>query len=173
MVQVEAAQEQKLGKIYWFSEAFCFPSLYIRSPRKCRGKVVCTVKRKCYRYLNSGNPDEQMTWLAISSPTLLSFITESRSGVISYKPQRILRQLGYNQSAIRSTGEIGSSDSINAQSQFIGLRKHILSKNFMSPTGQGHWGLGKVSRGFYILEKIVAQLLHLCWDAKTGIPGDP
>lgn len=36
-------------------------------------------------------PMYAMTWLAISSPTLLPFITESKSRGISYNPQRVLR----------------------------------------------------------------------------------
>lgn len=37
-----------------------------------------------------------ITWLAISSPILLPFITESKTRASSYNPQRVLRQLGYD-----------------------------------------------------------------------------
>lgn len=45
-------------------------------------------------------PMKFLTWLAIISPTLLPFITESKTGTVSYNRQRVMRQLGYDQSAI-------------------------------------------------------------------------
>lgn len=39
---------------------------------------------------------ELAAWLAIIAPMLLPFITESKTGVVSYNPQRVMRQLGYD-----------------------------------------------------------------------------
>lgn len=50
------------------------------------------------------------TWLAIISPTLLTVITKSKTGAVSYNPQRVVRQLGYDQSVIQITGEMGCPD---------------------------------------------------------------
>lgn len=48
---------------------------------------------------------------------------------MSYNPQRVIRQLGYDQSAIRITGEMGCSGSMTAEAQFIGQgRTHKVSK---------------------------------------------
>lgn len=55
-----------------------------------------------------------LTWLAIISPTLLPFITESKTDTVSYNRQRVMRQLGYDQSAIQIVGEMGCSDSMTA-----------------------------------------------------------
>lgn len=72
---------------------------------------------------------ELAIWLAIIAPMLLPFIIESKTGVVSYNPQRVMRQLGYDQSAIQIKGEMGYSDSITAESQFISQgRMHIVSK---------------------------------------------
>lgn len=48
-----------------------------------------------------------LTWLAIISPNLLPSITESRMGSISYNTERLMRQSGYDQSAVQITGEMG------------------------------------------------------------------
>lgn len=77
-----------------------------------------------------------MTWLTISSPTLLPFITKSKLGAISYNPQKVLRQLGYGQSATRLTTEMGISDSINTESQFIGQGKEYIISKFATPIGR-------------------------------------
>lgn len=72
---------------------------------------------------------EFAAWFAILALTLLPFITESKTGVVSYKPQRVMRQLRYDQFAIQISGEMGCSSSITAESQFIGQgRTHIVSK---------------------------------------------
>lgn len=71
---------------------------------------------------------EFATWLAIIVPTLLPFITESKVGVVSYNPQRVMRQLGYDQSAIQISGEMGCSSSTTAEAQFIGQGKTHVSK---------------------------------------------
>lgn len=65
-------------------------------------------------------PTGLTAWLAIIAPTLFQFITESKTGVVSYNPQQAMRQLGYDQSAIQLTGEMGCSDSKTAESQFVG-----------------------------------------------------
>lgn len=59
---------------------------------------------------------ELAAWLAIIAPTLLPFITESKTGVVSYNPQRMMRQLGYYQSAIQITDEMGCSGSATTES---------------------------------------------------------
>lgn len=65
----------------------------------------------------------------VVSPTLLPFITVSKMGSISYNPQQVMRQLGYDQSAIQITGGMGCSDFLTAESQFVGQDKeHIVSK---------------------------------------------
>lgn len=57
------------------------------------------------------------------------FMTESKTGIVSYNPQRVMRQLGYDQSAIKIRGEMAYSSSATAESQFIGQgRTHIVSK---------------------------------------------
>lgn len=72
---------------------------------------------------------ELATWLAIIAPTLLPFVTESKARVVSYNPQRVMRQLGYDQSAIQLSGEMGCSGSATAEAQFTGQGKtHIISK---------------------------------------------
>lgn len=43
-----------------------------------------------------GIPAGFTEWLAIIAPTLLPFITESKTGVVSYNPKRVMRQLGYD-----------------------------------------------------------------------------
>lgn len=59
--------------------------------------------------------------LAIIAPTLLPFITKSKTGVVSYNPQRVMRQLGYDQSAIQITGERGYSSLMTTESQFTAM----------------------------------------------------
>lgn len=54
---------------------------------------------------------------------LLPFVTESKVGVVSYNPQRVMRQLGYDQSAIQLSGEMGCSSSATTEAQFIGQGK--------------------------------------------------
>lgn len=67
--------------------------------------------------------------MAIIAPTLLPFVTESKAGVVSHNPQRVMRQLGYDQFAIQLLGEMGCSGSATAEAQFIGQGKaHIIFK---------------------------------------------
>lgn len=47
---------------------------------------------------------------------LLPFVTESKAVTVSYKPQCVLRQLGYNQSAIQVMGEMGCSNNLAVES---------------------------------------------------------
>lgn len=76
-----------------------------------------------------GIPAGFTEWLAIIAPSLLSFIKESKIGVVSYNPQRVMRQLGYDQFAIQPSKEMGCSDSATTESQFVGQGKaHIVSK---------------------------------------------
>lgn len=63
---------------------------------------------------------ELVTWMAIITPTLLPFVTESKAGAVSYNPQRVIRQLGYDQSAIQVSRETGCSNSSLVESQFVG-----------------------------------------------------
>lgn len=70
-----------------------------------------------------------LTWLAIITPTLLPLIIESKAGTANYNPQRVMRQLGYNQSVVQLSEEMGCSDSVTVESQFIGDGKaHMVSK---------------------------------------------
>lgn len=72
---------------------------------------------------------ELLTWLAIITPTLLPFITAYKVRTVSYNPQWVMRQLGYDQSAIQLIREMGCSDSLTVESQFVGRSKaHIVSK---------------------------------------------
>lgn len=41
------------------------------------------------------------------SPTLLPFITKAKEGAVSYNPQRVMRQLGYDHLDVHVTGEMG------------------------------------------------------------------
>lgn len=73
---------------------------------------------------------ELLSWSAIITTTLFPLVTESKAGTISYNPQRMMQELGYDQSAIRLTGKMGCSDSTTVESQFVGDGKaHILSKS--------------------------------------------
>lgn len=72
---------------------------------------------------------ELATWLEIIAPTLLHFITESKTGVVTYNHPRVMRQLGNNQSAIQLSDELSCSSSATAGAQFTGQGKtHIISK---------------------------------------------
>lgn len=66
----------------------------------------------------------------VISPTLLPFITVSKMESISYNPQQVKRQLGYDQSAIQITGGMGCSDFLTAESQFVGQDKEHIVTNF-------------------------------------------
>lgn len=46
---------------------------------------------------------ELVAWMPKITPILLPF-TESKIGAVSYNPQRVMRQSGYDQSAIRVSG---------------------------------------------------------------------
>lgn len=70
--------------------------------------------------------------MAIISLTFLPFITESGTGTISYKPQRVMRLLGYDQFTIQITGEMGCSNSITAESQFIGKGNEQIIPKFQN-----------------------------------------
>lgn len=73
---------------------------------------------------------ELVSWMTMVTPTLLPFITESRTGTISYNPQRVMRQLGYDQSAIQISGATGYSDSSLVESQFVGDGKMLIISKF-------------------------------------------
>lgn len=74
----------------------------------------------------------EYTYLAcIISTNLLSFITESKMKVVSYNPQRVIKQLGYEQSTIYKK-KMGCSNTLTTESQLAGKgREHIVS-NFHS-----------------------------------------
>lgn len=54
-------------------------------------------------------------FLAIVTPTLLPFMSEIIEVIVSYNPQRVLRQLGYDRGANIITGEMGNSNTAKAR----------------------------------------------------------
>lgn len=64
-----------------------------------------------------------LIWLAIMSPTLIPLVTNTTDGVISYNPQRVMRQLGYDQLTVMVTGEMGYSNLLIGYAQFIGRQR--------------------------------------------------
>lgn len=52
--------------------------------------------------------------------------------VISDNPQRVMRQLCYDESAIQITGETGYSDTLTAESQLLGEGKEHIAVKFHS-----------------------------------------
>lgn len=79
---------------------------------------------------------ELVRWMAIITPTLLPFVTKSKAGAVSYNPQRVMRQLGYDQSAIQVSGETGCSNSSLVESQFVGDGKGLIIQNLRLSFGQ-------------------------------------
>lgn len=73
---------------------------------------------------------ELVSWMTMVAPTLLPFITESKTGAVSYNPQRVMRQLGYDQSAVQISGGTGYSDSSLVESQFVGDGKSLVISKF-------------------------------------------
>lgn len=69
------------------------------------------------------------------SPTLFPFIIESKTGPVSYNPQRVMRQLEYDQSAIQVSGETCSNSSL-VESQFVGDGKGLIIQNLRLSFGQ-------------------------------------
>lgn len=67
-----------------------------------------------------------LTWSAIISPTLLPLITACKIDKISYNSQRMKRQLGYDKSAVQFTGEMGCSNFVSVESQFVGRDKKLI-----------------------------------------------
>lgn len=59
----------------------------------------------------------------------LTFVTESKAGTMSYNPKRVMRQLGYDQSTIQISGEMGCSDSMTIESQFVVMARCTLLLN--------------------------------------------
>lgn len=70
-----------------------------------------------------------LMWLPIIFPTLLPSIIESKTGTVSYNPQRVMRQLGYDQSAIRITGEMGYSESMTVERNLLAKARYVLCPN--------------------------------------------
>lgn len=61
-------------------------------------------------------PPEGTFFVIILALALLPFKSKTMEGTISYNPQRVLRQLGYDQGAIMITTEMGNSNTSNAES---------------------------------------------------------
>lgn len=76
--------------IYITWKVLCLPSIYIYSSKYRRAKVYTALGGAPVDIFASEILMNAMTWLDISSPTLLSFISESKSRAISYNPQRVL-----------------------------------------------------------------------------------
>lgn len=93
------------------------------------------------------------------TPTLLPFITESKTGAVSYNPQRVMRQLGYDQSAIQISGETGYSDSSLVESQFVGDGKTLIISKFKTVFWPNGAKVGVRTRGGSVYWK---TLLHHC-----------
>lgn len=64
------------------------------------------------------------------TPTLLPSICESKAWIVSYNPQRVMRQLGHDQFAIQVSGETGCSNSSLVESQFVGEGKALIISKF-------------------------------------------
>lgn len=58
-------------------------------------------------------PIKVLTYLAIISPTLVVFITDTMEGVIKYNLHRDMRQLWYDQSAMQVKDEMGYTNLLN------------------------------------------------------------
>lgn len=72
-----------------------------------------------------------LTWLAIISPTLISFIIETKEGSLAI-PLRESWGLGYDQTVIQVMGEFRYSNFLTALAQFIGEGKEHIISNFES-----------------------------------------
>lgn len=101
---------------------------------------------------------ELAAWLAIIATTLLPFMTESKTGVVSYNPQMVMRQLGYEQSAIQISGEMGCSSSATKESQFIGQGKAHIASKFKKTFWPNRVRVGVRSPGDSIYWKILTEM---------------
>lgn len=99
-------------------------------------------------------------WLAMIAPAQLPFKSEIIDNTISYNPQRVLRQLGYDQKANMVTGEMGNSNILTAKSRFAGDVKeknfNQFQENIMSK--QSNDG-SEVPRWFVVLENCLSKIL--------------
>lgn len=54
--------------------------------------------------------------LARDGPSL----EKTKEGLVSFNPQRVLKQLWYDQGTIMNTGKVGNSNALIAEARFIG-----------------------------------------------------
>lgn len=57
--------------------------------------------------------------MAILAPNLLPLKTELDKDVATYNPERVMRQLGYDQGAIRISTDTGTLDAFVGEARFI------------------------------------------------------
>lgn len=85
-------------------------------------------------------PVKVLTWLEI-----ISLHHRAQGGTISYKPQRVMRQIGFDQLSIKVTREMECSNILTVEAQFVREgREHIVTKFqsiYFGLTKQ-EWGLG-------------------------------
>lgn len=62
-------------------------------------------------------PVKASFWLGIVAPTLLSSNCKSKEGVVSYNPQRVMRQLGYDQRSVMFPSEMAYSSVLNSEAR--------------------------------------------------------
>lgn len=100
MVQSEPAEGQRPYRVHRLGEAFLVSSVWVHLSGVSEIKLYASAGSSLIDIPARVVSTEFATWLAIIAPTLLPFITESKVGVVSYNPQRVMRQLEYDQSAI-------------------------------------------------------------------------
>lgn len=93
-----------------------------------------------------------LLYLAIAAPDLLPSKSESKKAVVSYNPQRVLRQLGYDKWTMMISWEMGNSSMLNVETRFIRDRSDQILANLKemflpsqaragvrSPSGAMYW----------------------------------
>lgn len=89
-------------------------------------QIAIDLRGNTIQLLKDEVPMKFLTWLVIISSTLIPFITEISEGIISYNPERVMRQLGYDHLVGQVMGEMGYSSLLTAEAQFTGeVKEHI------------------------------------------------
>lgn len=98
---VKQTKHKKLAKVIGVEQNFNFMPYTFTPQDVVEIQLYTDLGESTVQLSNDEVQMKVLTWLAIISPTLLPFIAEAKTGTVN-NPQRVMRQLGYDHSAVQS-----------------------------------------------------------------------
>lgn len=143
----QAAAKKCLVKAINREEAFCFRPYSYTPWGITTTQLFCEESEKINLPSRETYPPKAQTQLAIMAPSLLHNKMESMESIRDYNPQRVLRQLGYEQGTIGISGDATCSSALNTKNMSVGEGRHQILMEAERYSARGWDKLGSYHLG--------------------------